>query len=119
MKKGGRVLSKRVLGLALLIVVLISIASLLFNPKVLAATKLVFSNDAIVELSSEKGERFMIRNTEQGEESLIQMIEGEGWVFDKQDGSGYFFSNKEKQQMIITTQIWNSKFIVAEVMTQE
>lgn len=37
-----------------------------------------------------------------------------GWSFKEQQGSGFFFEKKDKN-LIVTTQMWTGKFIIAEV----
>ena len=48
---------------------------------------------------------------------LQQFVEQQGWEFIMQDGSGYFFK-KDEETIIITTEMWSSKFKLVKIPSQ-
>jgi len=48
---------------------------------------------------------------------LQQFVEQQGWEFIMQDGSGYFFE-KDEETIIITTEMWSSKFKLVKIPSQ-
>lgn len=52
-----------------------------------------------------------------GYEHIKNMIRGKGWTFVEQEGSGYFFE-KDGQKLIVTTEMWTRKYVLAKVPVQ-
>jgi len=74
------------------------------------------SSEPIVKIANEDGYDWFITRAVQGEyrETLKAMIGDHGWEFETQDGSGYFFE-KEKEKLIVTTQMWTGKYVMVQV----
>lgn len=45
---------------------------------------------------------------------LKNLLQTSGWTFVEQEGAGYFFE-KDKQRIVITSQMWSSDFVLFKV----
>ncbi|MFC4559621.1 hypothetical protein ACFO3D_15620 [Virgibacillus kekensis] len=76
------------------------------------------SAEDIVKITEENGYEWYITLMEQGKshENLKNTIRGNGWEFQKQEGSGYFFK-KDDKTLIVTTEMWTGKYVMVKIPT--
>ncbi|ART75059.1 hypothetical protein B4U37_02915 [Sutcliffiella horikoshii] len=74
------------------------------------------SPEPIVKIVNEDGYDWFITRSNQGEyrETFKEMMGENGWEFEYQDGSGYFFE-KEGETLIVTTQMWTGEYVIVQV----
>lgn len=55
------------------------------------------------------------KSAQSGEaKTLKNLLQTNGWSFVEQEGAGYFFE-KDKQRIVITSQMWSSDFVLFKV----
>lgn len=80
-----------------------------------AIQKLNESVQSIVEIANEDDYIWhIVSSKENVNESIIQMVESNGWKFKEQLGSGLFFENGDNQ-LIVTTQMWTKKYVLVKI----
>jgi hypothetical protein len=74
------------------------------------------SSESIVKIADENGYEWFITRMEQGQgrENFKQMMSENGWEFNTQEGSGYFFEKGERT-LIATTQMWTGKYVIVQI----
>lgn len=74
------------------------------------------SSEDIVKIAEENGYEWFITRAgqENGYENVKKMIRSNGWEFQEQEGSGYFFEKDEKT-LIASTEMWTAKFIIVQI----
>ncbi|WP_211748625.1 hypothetical protein [Paenibacillus sp. Marseille-Q4541] len=73
--------------------------------------KLNTTEVSIVQMD-EEGHYLALR--ENSNELLRDRMEREGWQFQQQEGSGYFF-DKDNKEAVVTTKIWNRNYVIYQV----
>ncbi|WP_088102953.1 hypothetical protein [Halalkalibacter urbisdiaboli] len=70
----------------------------------------------IVKIAEENGYEWYITPEKQGKahENLKNMINSNGWQFQQQEGSGYFFE-KGDNTLIATTQMWTGNYVIVKI----
>ncbi len=79
--------------------------------------KLNHSDKKIIKLTSENGrEWYIVNERDQSivDETIIDMLSQNGWVFKRKDGSGLFFE-KQGEDLMITTQKWTSDYSLVDI----
>ncbi|MDG0792231.1 hypothetical protein OMP38_16180 [Cohnella ginsengisoli] len=83
-----------------LVIFLLLIAGLFINDVGYTNVKLIWllntSDQSIVRMEAE-GEYLTKVKNGNGRELLIERMESEGWTFDRQEGSGYFFKKSQSR----------------------
>ncbi|MCG1023547.1 hypothetical protein [Sutcliffiella horikoshii] len=74
------------------------------------------TSEPIVRIANEDGYDWYITRANQGEyrESFKEMLGKNGWEFEYQEGSGYFF-DKEEETLIATTQMWTGNYVIVKL----
>lgn len=74
------------------------------------------STEDIVKIVEEADYEWFISRMEQGKasEHLKQMVGANGWQFETQEGSGYFFK-KAEMELIATTQMWTGDYVLIKI----
>ncbi|WP_316571351.1 hypothetical protein [Neobacillus sp. YIM B06451] len=113
---------KALLGV-LAIIVLIFAALYLLQPKEPFPVKSISPGEAIEKLKNSKEDVVLIttvndknwyltlKDNMKGQEKFINKMESQGWKFEMQEGSGFFFS-KGNEELIAGCKIWNSDYLV-------
>ena len=81
--------------------------------------KLNDSNEDVVKLSKQDNRTWYItRSNDNGildtDEKIKKMVSTKGWAFKEKDGSGLFFE-KDDGNLIVTTEMWTSKYVLVKV----
>ncbi|CAG9619941.1 hypothetical protein [Sutcliffiella rhizosphaerae] len=87
-----------------------------FNEHVRGAVKLAFSTTSVVTISTEDETRTVMTkmNDGAGFQVLLSQFEENGWLFEEQMGSTFFFT-KGDESLIIMFKMWTNNYIVAEM----
>lgn len=77
------------------------------------------SKDDVVMLAKEDHRTWYItRNNNNSivdtDEKIKQMVRKKGWSFKEKEGSGLFFE-KDGERLIVTTEMWTSKYVLVKV----
>ncbi|WP_404460648.1 hypothetical protein [Sutcliffiella horikoshii] len=74
------------------------------------------SSEPIVQIANEDGYDWFITRSNQGEyrDTFKEMLDEHGWMFEYQEGSGYFFE-KEGEKLIVTTEMWTGEYVIVQV----
>lgn len=74
------------------------------------------SSEPIVKIANEDGYDWFITRANKGgyRETFKKMLGENGWEFEYQEGSGYFFE-KEDKTLIATTQMWTGKYVIVKL----
>jgi len=101
-----------------LVILLLLFAGLFVNYVGYKNVKLIWllntSDRSIVRMEAE-GEYLTKVKNGNGQELLKERMKREGWTFDFQEGSGYFFKKDNQEAIVTTKQIWNRHYIVYRV----
>jgi hypothetical protein len=105
---------KFIVVLAIFIFVIIFISPILFQegnpiPIINAIIKLNSSDMNFVQIS-DNPDRYISKAGE-GNDILIQYMDGEGWIFIEQNGSAYFFLKDNSELMVKSTK-YTGKYII-------
>ncbi|NUU80144.1 hypothetical protein [Paenibacillus xylanilyticus] len=73
--------------------------------------KLNTTDVSIVQME-EEGQYLALRMN--GNQLLKDRVEREGWQFKQQEGAAFFFK-KDNQETVISTEIWNSNYVLYRV----
>ncbi|TYS59521.1 hypothetical protein FZC76_22075 [Sutcliffiella horikoshii] len=77
--------------------------------------KLNESNQKLVEISKDnEATWYIIENKEDVNTHIQQLISSKGWIFKEIDGNSLFFE-KEDEKLIVSTQMWTSKYRLVKV----
>ena len=125
MKKAGIIL-----GIAIVMITMFLFVQQIYHPPLPIDTisakevikKLEESDSNIVELVEEDEHIWYITKTEgkgtlTTDESIKEMIGAKGWTFKEKDGSGLFFE-KDGERLIVTTEMWSSKYVLVKVPSE-
>ena len=77
------------------------------------------SNEEVVKLTKENNQTWYITKSnnngiEEADAKLVEILTSEGWPFKDKDGSGLFFE-KHSEKLIVTTEMWTSKYVLVKV----
>ena len=81
--------------------------------------KLHNSNEDVVLLSKKNDVTWYITKSNNNgildsDEKIKEMVNKKGWSFKEKDGSGLFFE-KDGERLIVTTEMWTSKYVLIKV----
>lgn len=79
----------------------------------IGAAKLAFSKQRIIEMKVDQQTRYLTK-MERGEgyDLIDKQLGEEGWKFKAQEGGGRFYE-KDRKTLIVTTEMWTGKYILA------
>ncbi|SFA75285.1 hypothetical protein SAMN05216312_101288 [Cohnella sp. OV330] len=101
-----------------LVILLLLFAGLIINYVGYKNVKLIWllntSDQSIVRMEAE-GEYLTKVKNGNGQELLKERMKSEGWTFEFQEGSGYYFKKANQEALVTTRQIWNRHYIVYDV----
>lgn len=105
------------LGTALLIVLsLLSILNNVGYSNVKQIIRLQTSGPSIIRIEhpTEGMERYLTKDQDNPQERLKSRMTREGWIYEQQEGNGYFFT-KGNQQAIVTLRKWNHFYVIYSI----
>ena len=77
--------------------------------------KLNDSKEDVVKVSKQDNRTWYItKSNDNADEKIKKMVSTKGWAFKGKDGSGLFFE-KGDENLIITTEMWTSKYVLVKV----
>ncbi|MGO4531028.1 hypothetical protein AB4Z30_18240 [Paenibacillus sp. 2TAF8] len=102
--------------LVLAILTLFSILNNVGYGNVKQIIRLERSGHSIIQMDnpSPGRERYLTKDENDPQERLKSRMQREGWKYQQQEGSGYFFI-KEGKQEIVTTRKWNHFYILYDL----
>ncbi|MGE7825044.1 hypothetical protein [Paenibacillus sp. NPDC093718] len=112
MKKKWKIILFSFIGVIILLVILGAtyINNVCYN-NVKLMYKLNTTDVSIVQME-EEGHYLALRMN--GNQLLKDRMEREGWQFKQQEGAAFFFT-KDNQETVISTEIWNSNYVLYRV----
>ncbi|WP_434749068.1 hypothetical protein [Paenibacillus amylolyticus] len=102
--------------LVLIIITLLSILNNVGYSNVRQIIHLERSGHSIIQMEtpSPGRERYLTKDQNDPQERLKSRMDREGWKYQQQEGSGYFFV-KEDRQEIVTIRQWNHFYILYDL----
>ncbi|GGH66993.1 hypothetical protein GCM10008014_47990 [Paenibacillus silvae] len=105
--------------LGITLMIFLSLLSILNNvgySNVKQIIRLETSGPSIIRIEHPKEgmERYLTKDENDPQERLKSRMSREGWAYEQQEGSGYFFT-KDGQQTIVTLQRWNHFYVIYNI----
>lgn len=84
----------------------------------LGTAKLGFSKQRIIEMKVDQQTRYLTKmDRGEGYKLIDKQLAEEGWRFKTQEGNGRFYE-RDGKTLIVTTEMWTGKYILATVPSQ-